>query len=466
MSKRFFWVPLLVVLITTPLTSTKSEAQTVASLTLAGTNFPTPYDVSANTNPIGPNGAGEDKRFHFGLVGTEQVPSGATIQEVRYVGVSSGTFTPGVVPAGMRPLIGTAQNFFMVVNGAVGPAGTPPGSDLLEIYGNNQYGAGGNAVFTTNPFTGQPWTKSDIDTLQVGFLVRWRNTGTTSAIPQQFSMNGFRVEVVYSGLTLTVAPAELALSTGDNGRYLTTTADPITASIAPTYSVGTSTNPNSSCSATLTFAPSSGVGTVNSVVTAAPAGCSTIADNVRANVGTNQSLNASKLIVPPQIMIKMVVGEAGGQPGNIDQQAILVSARNRFGDSAFPGGKTATWQAVITPAQYYGANDPTTNGPQQELDNASAVFTGQVSDIVGGSKCYWSPTTAQWLVVQQAIQSGTTTFPANTGTPACFAANKRQIVYKASIGLNVSGGPNYQNAPAFVFIRTRQSNQPAAVQIP
>lgn len=145
---------------------------------------------------------------------------------MRYVGVSSGTFTPGVIQAGMRPLIGTAENFFMVVNGAIGPAGLPPSADLLEIYGNNQYGAGGNAVFTSNPFTGQPWTKSDIDTLQVGFLVRWRNNGTVAETPQRFSMNGFTVEVVYRTgpvPTLTVSPGTV---TRADLVTFTVTADP------------------------------------------------------------------------------------------------------------------------------------------------------------------------------------------------------------------------------------------------
>jgi hypothetical protein len=88
MSQRFFCLPFFVVLIATLLASTRSEAQAVASLTLAGTNFPTPYDVTSISSPINPNG----------------VPSGATIQEVRYVDVSSRTFTPGVIQAGMRPL--------------------------------------------------------------------------------------------------------------------------------------------------------------------------------------------------------------------------------------------------------------------------------------------------------------------------------------------------------------------------
>lgn len=165
-------------------------------------------------------------------------------------------------------------------------------------------------------------------------------------------------------------------------------------------------------------------------------------------------------------MIRMVVGEAGGQSGDIDQQAILVSARNRFGDRDFPGGRTATWQAVLIPSQYYGASDPTENGPEQELRNAAEVFTSQIDDIVGGSKCYWSPTYAQWQIVQAALQSATTQYPTGTGGPVCYQANKRQIVYKASIGPNISGGPLYANAPAFVFVRERPPSQPAAVQIP
>jgi hypothetical protein len=162
-------------------------------------------------------------------------------------------------------------------------------------------------------------------------------------------------------------------------------------------------------------------------------------------------------------MIKTIVGEAGGQPGDLDQQSILVVARNRFGDSMF--GNKSTWQDVLVPGDFYGASDPTQNGPDRELSNATAVFTGEVGDIVAGSKCYWSPTFDQWQVVQQAIQLGTTIFPTNTGAPACWSTNKRQIVYKASIGLNQRGG-NYQNAPAFVFVRQRQSNQPSAIQIP
>jgi hypothetical protein len=262
--------------------------------------------------------------------------------------------------------------------------------------------------------------------------------------------------------TLSVSPSRLDLSTGDVGRFVTTTATP-PGSFTPTFTVGTSTNPNSSCVASLSFA-GGGPSPVNSTVTAAPAGCSSIFDNVRANVGTTSSTNATKIVVPPQIMIKVVVGEAGGQPGDIDQQSLLAVGRNRFGDRDF--GRPATWQAVLIPSQFYGANDPTTDGPAQELQNSAKVFTGEVGDIIGGSKCYWSPTNAQWANIEAAFISGTKTEPANAGIPDCWSGKPRQIVDKASVGLNVSGGANYNQAPAFVFLRQRTKNDPAVVQIP
>lgn len=267
--------------------------------------------------------------------------------------------------------------------------------------------------------------------------------------------------------TLTVSPTTLNVSTGDTDRFVTTTADPSTASFAPMFTIGSMSNPNSSCSVNPTFSQNGGAGSVNTIVTAAPANCSRIFDNVRAQVGQTVSTNSVKIVVPPQIMVKVIVGEAGGQPGDTDQQAIIVTGRNRFGDSGFPGGTTATWQAVLVPAAYYGANNGTTNGPDQELRNASKVFTGEIGDIIGGAKCYWSPTNSQWSIIQAALQSGTKQFPSGTGVPGCWQNQKRQIVYKASVGLNVSGGNNYSNAPAFVFLRLLpHNNDPAVVQIP
>jgi hypothetical protein len=71
-----------------------------------------------------------------------------------------------------------------------------------------------------------------------------------------------------------------------------------------------------------------------------------------------------------------------------------------------------------------------------------------------------------WTNIQAALNSQTKTEPANAGIPGCYAGLSRQIVVKASIGLNVSGGPEFNQAPAFVFLRKRKSNAPAVVQIP
>jgi hypothetical protein len=186
---------------------------------------------------------------------------------------------------------------------------------------------------------------------------------------------------------------------------------------------------------------------------------------VRAHIGAALSTNSLRIIVPPQVMIQMLVGEAGGQPYDVEQQSILVSARNRFDDGDFPP-KSSTWQGVLTsPGQYDGLPNGTTNGPERELNNAARVFSGEVGDIVAGAQCYWSPTNAQWAIVQTALQSGTANMPLNTNSK-CWTNATRQLVYKASIGLNVSGGANYAGAPAFVFARKRLSNAPAVVQIP
>lgn len=267
--------------------------------------------------------------------------------------------------------------------------------------------------------------------------------------------------------SFTSTPERLDLSTGDTHRTITTVATPETTAFTPSFSVGSQANPNSSCAATLAFSGNGGTGSVATTVTANPAGCSAILDGVRAQVGSTPSTTSTRIVVPPQVMIKMVVGEAGGQPGDVDQQSILSSARNRFGDSAFPGGTASTWQAVLIPSQYYGASNGTEDGPDQELRNSAQVFTGEVADIVAGCKCYWSPTNTQWTSIQAALKSGTKKFPTRTGAPGCWQAQARQIVVKASVGLNISGGTNYSTAPAFVFLRLLpRNNDPAVIEIP
>jgi hypothetical protein len=263
--------------------------------------------------------------------------------------------------------------------------------------------------------------------------------------------------------TVTVSPGTLFLSTGDTNRTITTTISP-TATFTPTFSQALNSNPNSNCNASLSFSNNGGTGSVNTTVTAGAAGCSGIF-NVTASANGVPSSNATAVVVPPQILIKLMVGEAGGQVtgGDTSQPAIAASARNRLGDPDFNSGAT-TYQGQITTDQYFGASNTTANGQEPELDNSVGIFTGLIGDIVSGSKCYWSPTAAQWTIVQQALNTNATTFPANTGAPGCWVGQGRQIVNKTSIGVNNRGG-DYAGAPAFLFLRL-SSVTSAVVQIP
>lgn len=268
--------------------------------------------------------------------------------------------------------------------------------------------------------------------------------------------------------SLQVEPPQLFLSTGDTNRYITVTAEPSTAAIAPRISYSAD-KLNSECEATLAFVRSAGVGSVQIPVTSGDVGCGVLATNVRPSAGPNVSVTTGKIIVPPQIMIKLVVGEAGGQPNDVDHQAILVTARNRFGDTEYfggYGGAEATWQAVLLPGQFKGLLAPglPENGPEQPLRNAGRVFAGEVGDIVGGAQCFFSPTADQWKEIQEAFTLGSTSVPVITDDPGCFPRSIRQFVIKASIGASTRGGI-FQGAPAFVFVRRRQPNEPAVVQI-
>ncbi len=267
--------------------------------------------------------------------------------------------------------------------------------------------------------------------------------------------------------TLSQSPAVLNLSTGDTDKQITSTVSVSTLSFTPAFSVGLQENPNSSCQVTLGFSNDSGTGSAQTTVTAGAAGCSGIF-NAIATTNGKVSTGSTKIVVPPQILIKMLVGEAGGQSaaGDMTQPAIGVAARNQFGDADF--GSPSTYQAAIIPEQFDGLNDPVANalanGPEPPLTHAAGVFSNVVGAIVENATCFWSPTTAEWTIVQAALDSGTTTFPENLFDPDCYDASERQILIKTSVADNASGG-NKEGAPAFLFIQERDPTAPAVRRI-
>lgn len=145
-------------------------------------------------------------------------------------------------------------------------------------------------------------------------------------------------------------------------------------------------------------------------------------------------------------------------------------------DSGFFAGRT-NYQNTINATEFQGLNSPqgqVLNGVQPTLNNASSVYARVVSDFIGGSQCFWSPTLAQWQIVQSAFNSGTTIFPPGTGEPGCYRiiqGIEPQIVIVNSVGQSTRGGI-WAGAPAFLFTRSRNVNPldgpvpPAVVRLP
>jgi hypothetical protein len=276
--------------------------------------------------------------------------------------------------------------------------------------------------------------------------------------------------------TYTLTPASLNLSTGDTDRSISIYAsggNSISMS-GIAYSPGLISNYASNCTAKLSFANGQSSSTVVTASSAAPTGCSGASGvfNVYAAVNSTTT-NYINIVVPPQIMIQTLVGEAGAQTGAGDASmpSLLLVAKNRFGDTAFPGGAAGTWQAVLIPEQFYGASDQTPDGVTPELDDAASVFAGTTSvSIPSGCEGYWSPTNGQYSTLESwtSKQAGSITdanWPALVGAPRLWNGQPKQAVIKRSIANNMLTGKS--SAPAIVLFQLAPSStSPAVITIP
>ncbi len=317
-------------------------------------------------------------------------------------------------------------------------------------------------------------------------------------------------------LTLTVTPctgnppdplnsAQVNLSTGDTNKCVTTTLSPSTIQYTPAFPFGFTADYYSNCSGpvNLGFSAGTGQGSVNSTVTAGPAGvlpqgCSGVFA-VTATANTAVSNNSAQVVVPPQALISQLHAEAHGysddtslDPQQVAQKSVGMTDINRFSYSStnvFGGVDTFQGLAAQVPQQI--AQDGTTNGPPVVIDNAAEVYSGQIQNTTAGSPCYWSPFDWESLAVTGALETGQTSWPQgvnpNTGTlqpvldPKCFAVCTQhdqnnnctqynyggsQIVLKIAMPYNTT--TNKTNSPAFLFERARPAgtNVPSVVQIP
>jgi len=277
------------------------------------------------------------------------------------------------------------------------------------------------------------------------------------------------ISVTVVPIQVTQSPSTIFVSTGD-------TTDVVTVSISPggTYSVSflssLQSNPNSNATAQLTgHGSSNGGGTQNYAVTASGAGSSPSGIfSLLACASGKCASQGSTVVVPPQVLIQDLYGEAHGQAAagdGISEPAIGSAIRNRFGKSEFPGGSDATYQGVLVSSQFPGIDTSILNGPQPELNVAGTLFNGTQGDLVAGSPCFFSPKSSDWAAVQAALSSGTTDVPSLSSVdPKCYsqADPGTQIVYYSAVGSNANGN----GAPAFLFERQKSNDSdPAVVQI-
>lgn len=269
----------------------------------------------------------------------------------------------------------------------------------------------------------------------------------------------------------------VALSTGDTNIQLTTTSSIQTYGMDVVYSSPFTADAYSTCSndvnhVNLVVADGTGTGSATSSISASPAGCSgTFA--VWGNVGGTTTQNDLTIVVPPQILIQMLYGEAHGQTtagDTVSEQAIGAAVRNRFGDSTYFPSST-TYQNTITPGQFasirkcQAAGNCVQNGTSPELNNAVLIYGGVPTDAmnVANAKCFFSPDADEWGAIQPLIgNSSVTVVPMVADDPGCFPTYNRQFVQKTS----VPGNTNGTGAPAFIFVQYKKSTAPAVISIP
>jgi hypothetical protein len=305
-----------------------------------------------------------------------------------------------------------------------------------------------------------------------GYGSGWQGAGGQSQSANQV--------VSVSPLTVTQSPSAFNVSTGDtpssgSAKYVTSTVTPVTTVFTRSFSSTRTTNPSSSCPATLTVTDTSGTGSVQSLVAASPAGCSGVF-SLSANVAGKSASSSTEVIVPPQALIQQLHAEAHGYTDNpaldplqLAQRSVGMTDINRFGYSSQPliFGGVSTFQDLVAQVPKQVASDATPNGPAVLIDNAALVFARRISDPTGGSSCYWSPLDTQTTIITNALAAPSTTFPTGLGDPQCFCypnCSTSQVVVKSGMPKNTVS--NKTNSPAFVFERSRVSIQPAVVQIP
>jgi len=261
-----------------------------------------------------------------------------------------------------------------------------------------------------------------------------------------------------NSITVSQSPTILNMSSGDTNLGVTVSVSPSSVASSVVFAQGGVANYNSSSTATFTYnKPTNFTGNdlwkISIGGTNSPSGV----QNSQACTYGVCSSQLSGVDVPPQVLIQMIEAEAGGTDSTT-MTAVAEVAKNRFGSAVF-GGQYTTYQNTIIPGQF--AMSATTTGIQPELDIAASVFAGTSAGNFCGALSFWTPTSSQWQTVQTALQSGSTTFPSNTGAPtySSWDTSQQQILFVPAVGTYSNG------VPYFLFLAQRGSTQAAAVNV-
>jgi hypothetical protein len=274
-------------------------------------------------------------------------------------------------------------------------------------------------------------------------------------------------------ITLQSMTPTLSVSTGDpaSARTIGVNFAPSDVSVGLRFSVTVQRNVGGTAQATLTVPAQTGNGSVTPTVKAGPSGSSGVFTVRIETPGVRIEppgvfTNGCEVRVPPQILIQMLAKEAFQLPSPVVRQYLAWALRNRFNDKEYFSTQR-TYAAAIKQA----TTDPNVvNGKEPELSAAAEVFAAPPGavDPTQGCQGFWTPTARQWSEVQRLLNSATTAMPTPEGvTGISFfyeggrAPNLTQIVYFPAVG----GRNDDMNTPAFLFIRQRTPDQPAAVRI-
>jgi hypothetical protein len=275
-------------------------------------------------------------------------------------------------------------------------------------------------------------------------------------------------------ITLQSMTPTLSVSTGDpaSARTIGVNFAPSDVSVGLRFSVTVQRNVGGTAQATLTVPAQTGNGSVTPTVKAGPSGSSGVFTVRIETPGVRIEppgvfTNGCEVRVPPQILIQMLAKEAFQLSSPVVRQYLAWAIRNRFGDRK-NFAKHNTYEGWIR--QNATINDRLFDGPEPELSAAAEVFAAPPGavDPTQGCQGFWTPTARQWSEVQRLLNSATTAMPTPEGvTGISFfyeggrAPNLTQIVYFPAVG----GRNDDMNTPAFLFIRQRTPDQPAAVKI-